>query len=270
MTFLEAIILGLVQGLTEFLPISSSGHLILVRTLFGVNNTDGLAFDAVLQLASVVAVLVYFLPDVWLLMQTALRKLGRLPVNKREETLLFALLVATVPAVIFGLSLESFMESTFRSPLLVAGVLVAGSLFFMYAEFSYVHKPRSNEMSVKKGLKIGFFQVLALIPGMSRSGATICGGMLLGLSRIEAARFSFLLSIPIIAGAGMKKLLDLVLSDIATAWLPLMAGSIVAFLTSLLAIHLLLSFVRTHSLWVFIWYRIILASFVVFVFFLGS
>jgi undecaprenyl-diphosphatase len=269
MNFFDAAILGLVQGLTEFLPVSSSGHLILVRTLFGVNDAQGLAFDAVLQLASVGAVLVYFFPDIWLLMQTALRKLGRLPVNKREETLLYALLIATVPAVIFGLLLESFMESTFRSPLLVAFVLVLGSVFFMYAEYMYQKTPRSHEMSIKKGLFIGLFQVLALVPGMSRSGATICGGMLLGLSRIEAARFAFLLSVPIIAGAGMKKLLDLLASDTTTTWLPLIAGSVVSFIVSLFAIHFLLSFVRSHSLWPFIWYRIILALFVLFVFFFG-
>lgn len=267
MSLFESIILGLVQGLTEFLPISSSGHLILVRTLFGVDDAQGLAFDAVLQLASVIAVCVYFFPDIWLLAQTALRKLGRLPVNKKDEVLLYALLIGTIPAVILGLLLESFMESVFRSPLIVAGVLIAGSVFFMYAEYTYVNKPRMNEMTIMKGLKIGFFQVLALIPGMSRSGITITGGMMLGLTRIDAARFAFLLAIPVIAGAGGKKLLELIVEGNATPWIPLMAGSFVSFFVSLFAIHFLLSFVKTHSLWPFIWYRIILAFFVLFVFF---
>lgn len=269
MSFIEAIALGIIQGITEFLPISSTGHLILARTLFGVNDAQGLAFDAVLQLASVGAVCVYFFPDIWILAQTALRKLGRLPVNKREETLLYALCIATIPALIFGLLLESFMESTFRSPLIVAAVLIGGAFFFMYAEYMYQQKPRTNEMTIKKGLQIGFFQVLALIPGMSRSGATISGGMLLGLSRTEAARFAFLLAIPIITGAGLKKLLELLVSDTTTAWLPLLAASVIAFFTSLAAIHFLLAFVRSHSLWPFIWYRIILAGFVLFVFFFG-
>jgi undecaprenyl-diphosphatase len=269
MQFFEAIALGLVQGVTEFLPISSSGHLILLRSLFGVNDAQGLAFDAVLQLASVAAVFVYFFPDVWLLAQTALRKLGRLPVNRREETLLYALLIGTIPAIIFGLFLESFMESTFRHPILVALVLVVGSVLFMFAEYTYQNSPRTNEMSIKTGLKIGFFQVLALVPGMSRSGATISGGMFLGLSRVEAARFAFLLSIPIITGAGLKKLLELITSDETIQWVPLLSGSLVSFFVSLLAIHFLLSFVRSHSLWPFIWYRIILASFVLFVFFFG-
>lgn len=267
MTIFEAIALGFVQGLTEFLPVSSTGHLILLRTVFGVNDAQGLAFDAVLQLASVAAVFVYFFPDVWLLSQTALRKLGRLPVNKKDETLLYALLIGTIPALVFGLLLESTIASTFRSPVLVASVLIVGSIFFMYAEYMYLNKPRINEMSIKRGLQIGFFQVLALVPGMSRSGATICGGMLLGLSRSEAARFAFLLSIPIITGAGLKKLLELIVAKEAIAWLPLLVGSTVAFFVSLMAIHFLLSFVRSHSLWPFIWYRIILALYVLLVFF---
>lgn len=269
MTYLEAAVLGAVQGLTEFLPVSSTGHLILARTVFGLNDAQGLAVDAVLQLATVAAVFVYFFPDIWLLSQTALRKLGRLPVNRKDEILLYALLIATIPAVVFGLMLESLMESAFRSPILVAGVLVAGSFFFMYAEYKYQNTPRTNEMSVSKGFKIGLFQVLALIPGMSRSGATIAGGMLMGLSRSEAARFAFLLALPVITGAGLKKLLDLLVSDESIQWLPIAVGSAVAFTTGLLAIHFLLAFVRSHTLWPFIWYRIILAGFVLFVFYFG-
>lgn len=269
MTILEAALLGAVQGITEFLPISSSGHLILARTVFGLNDAQGLAVDAVLQLATVAAVFVYFFPDIWMLAQTALRKLGRLPVNRKDEVLLYSLLVATIPAVVLGLALESLMESAFRSPLLVAGVLVAGSLFFMFAEYQYQNKPRTNEMSLGKGFKIGLFQALALVPGMSRSGATIAGGMLMGLSRSEAARFAFLLAIPVITGAGLKKLLELIVSDEAVMWTPVLVGSIVAFTSGLVAIHFLLAFVRTHTLWPFIWYRIILAAFVVFVFFFG-
>jgi len=269
MTYLEAAILGAVQGLTEFLPVSSTGHLILARTVFGLNDAQGLAVDAVLQLATVAAVFVYFFPDIWLLSQTALRKLGRLPVNRKDEILLYSLLIATIPAVVFGLMLESLMESAFRSPILVAAVLVAGSLFFMYAEYKYQNTPRTNEMNLSKGFKIGLFQVLALIPGMSRSGATIAGGMLMGLSRSEAARFAFLLALPVITGAGLKKLLDLLVSDESVLWLPIAVGSAVAFVTGLLAIHFLLAFVRSHTLWPFIWYRIILAGFVLFVFYFG-
>jgi undecaprenyl-diphosphatase len=265
MTILESIILGLVQGLTEFLPVSSTGHLILTRTVFNVADSNALAFDAVLHLATATAVIVYFFPDIWLLVQAGLRKLGKLPVNPRDETLLYSLLIATIPAVILGLSLESLMESTFRSPLLVAAVLIAGSLFFMYAEWMYLKQPRTNIINIRKGFKIGLFQTLALIPGMSRSGATISGGMLLGLSRVEATRFAFLLAVPVITGAGLKKFIEMLSSGESIAWLPVLIGAGVSFVVGLTAIHFMLRFVRTHTLWPFIWYRLILASFVIFI-----
>lgn len=269
MSFLEAIILGSLQGFTEFLPISSTGHLILARTLFSIDTSYALAFDALLHLATVLAVVVYFKNDIWVLTQVALRKLSRLPVNRKDEVMLYALLVATVPAVVFGLFLESYMESTFRSPLLVAAVLVIGSVLFMYAEWTQLNKPRTHDMSVAKGLKIGFFQVLALLPGMSRSGATISGGMILGLTRVEAARFAFLMAIPVITGAGCKKLLELITSDEVVAWTAVGIGATASFLTGLLAIHFMLNFVKKHTLWPFIWYRLILAFFVVFIVLLG-
>lgn len=265
MTHFEAVLLGLVQGLTEFLPVSSSGHLIIARSLFGISDANPLAFDAVLQLATILAVMLYFSKDIWQLVNTGLRKLGRLPVDKTEETLLYALLIGTIPAVILGLSLESLMETVFRSALLVAGVLVVGSGLFMYAEWRYLHEPRRNEMTIKNGLIIGFFQSLALIPGMSRSGATIAGGMILGLSRPEAARFSFLLALPVITGAGLLKFLELIESGQSVDWVSVSVGAAVAFVSGLGAIHFMLRFVRSHTLWPFIWYRVLLAAFVIFV-----
>lgn len=269
MSIFESIILGFVQGVTEFLPISSTGHLILARTLFDVEITDPLAFDAMLHLATATAVIIYFKNDLWLLAQAAMRKLGRLPVNRRDEVLIYALAAGTVPAVILGLLLENLMATAFQSPLLVAGVLVAGSVMFMFAEWKYLNEPRRCDVDVKKGFQIGLFQSLALIPGMSRSGSCIAGGMFLGLSRHEAARFAFLLAIPVILGAGAKKALELITSGTDVAWLSVSAGAVTAFFVGLLAIHFMLSFVKNHSLWPFIWYRIILACFVLFVFVFG-
>ncbi|MEX0930835.1 MAG: undecaprenyl-diphosphatase UppP [Candidatus Paceibacterota bacterium] len=263
MSFIEASILGLMQGITEFLPISSTGHLVLARSFFGFDDTLALSFDAILHLATAAAVVVYFIPDIKLLSNTALRKLGRLPVNQRDLTLLTALIVGTIPAVIAGLSLESFMETVFREPLLVAGILVAGSFLFMYAEWTCLNYRRESEMSTKKGLQIGLFQVLALVPGMSRSGATIAGGMLLGLTRVEAARFAFLLAIPLMLGAGSKKLLELMISNEPVVWGAVAIGAIVAFVSGLAAIHFMLGFVKRYTLWPFIWYRLVLAGFVV-------
>lgn len=263
MTFIEASLLGLLQGITEFLPVSSTGHLVLARTFFGFDDAYALSFDAILHLATAAAVMVYFMPDITLLVNTALRKLSRLPVNERDMRLLIALIVGTIPAVIAGLFLESYMETIFREPLLVAGVLVAGSFLFMYAEWTYLNSSREHEVSTKKGLQIGLFQTLSLVPGMSRSGATIAGGMLLGLSRVEAARFAFLLAIPLMLGAGSKKLIELMISNEPVVWGAVLIGALVAFTSGLAAIHFMLSFVKRYTLWPFIWYRLVLAGFVI-------
>lgn len=262
MEAVNSIFLGLLQGLTEFLPVSSTGHLVLLHYLQGAGEHD-LAFDAVLQLATVLAVVIYFHKDLISMANQVLRQLSRLPVNKKEITTAYALMIGTIPAIIAGLLLESYMETVFRHPLIVASVLIAGSVLFMYAEWHYLKHPREEKITLWKGLQIGLFQCLALIPGMSRSGASIVGGMLMGLSRAEAARFSFLLAVPIIAGSGGKKLLDLLSSDTTFNWGSLALAAVVAFLAGLFAIRFMLSFVRRHTLWPFIWYRIVLAGVVI-------
>lgn len=269
MDIFSSIVLGFVQGVTEFLPVSSTGHLVLTHSLLGVEDTSSLAFDAVLHLATALAVIVYFFDEIYILIQTVMRKLGRLPVNEKDFTVVKAVGIGIIPAIILGLILESTMEQMFRNPILVAIVLIVGSLFFMYAEYQYENNFHTGEVDVKTGFKIGLFQTLALIPGFSRSGATIAGGMILGLSRSDAARFSFLLAVPIILGAGAKKILELISSDVEVAWLSIGVGAFVAFVVGLCAIHFMISFVRKHTLWPFIWYRIILACFVLFVAFFG-
>jgi undecaprenyl-diphosphatase len=265
----SGIILGIVQGLTEFLPVSSTGHLILAHAVLGVEDTSSLAFDAVLQLATAFAVIVYFFDELFILVQTVLRKLGRLPINEKDLLVVNAIAAGTIPAIILGLLLEKYMEGIFRNPILVAIVLILGSIFFMYAEYVYDNNFHTAEIDTKTGLKVGLFQTLALIPGFSRSGATIAGGMILGLNRSDATRFSFLLALPIILGSGLKKLLELVSSSHEVAWFPLSIGAVVAFVVGLCAIHFMITFVKKHTLWPFIWYRIVLASFVLFVTFFG-
>lgn len=269
MDFLNSLLFGLLQGVTEFLPVSSTGHLVLLHAILGEGQND-LAFDAVLQLATVLAVVIYFRRDLFDMANAVLRRLSRLPVNQKEITLAYALMLGTLPAVVLGLLLESYMEAAFRRPLLVAGVLLGGSALFAAAEWRYARRPRQDKMTLKKGWLIGLFQCLALLPGMSRSGASIVGGMLLGLSRSEAARFSFLLAVPIIAGSGLKKLLDLLVADNPVDWGSLSLAALAAFLSGLLAIHFLLSFVRRHTLWPFIWYRVVLAAFVIVFFYFGG
>lgn len=259
----NAIILGFVQGATEFLPVSSTGHLILMREALHATSKYALAYDAVLQLATGLAIVIYFLPDIWRLFQVFLRMLGRMPVPAKERTLIFAILLGTIPAVFFGLLLESRMETVLRSPVLVAFVLVAGAGLFAYAEYASAFHTTSRELTLKKGIIIGFFQSLALIPGMSRSGSTIAGGLILGLTRYEAARFSFLLAIPIVLGSGLKKLLELMKTQSLESLTPVWIGAAVAFFVGLGAIHFMLLFVRNNTLWPFIWYRIALAALVI-------
>lgn len=270
MDFFVAIILGWVQGITEFLPVSSTGHLILIREIFPDSTvTAGLAFDAMLHLATTAAILLYFAKDIGIIINSAMRMLGRLPVDDRDRTLIYALGVGTIPAVVLGFLLEGYMDTLFRSPLIVACVLIIGSIIFGYAEYVYAYRRERAVISVRLGWKVGLFQVLALIPGMSRAGITIAGGLILGLSRLEAARFSFLLAIPVMLGGGAKKMLELITQPEPVEWVFVGVGAITAFLVGLSAIHFMMRFMRRNSLWPFIWYRILLAIFVIALVFFG-
>ena len=209
--------------------------------------------------------IVYFRKDIWQMLQTFFRVIGRMPVNEKDMTLLKAVLIGMIPAGVAGLFLESYMESAFRSPLFIAAILLLGSVIFAIAEWQVARAPRAP-LTVRRGVGVGFFQVLALLPGMSRSGITIAGGMLLGLSRVEAARFTFLLALPLILAAGGKKLFELFASGEAVPWTLVLVGAVTSFLVGLAAVHFMLSFVRRHTLWPFIWYRVLLAAIVLFVF----
>lgn len=248
---LTFVYLGIIEGLTEFIPVSSSGHLILVRHFFGLSTGNDLAVDAVLQLAAAAALVVYFWRDIWELVQF------------KNMTLLWAIIIGTIPALIIGLLLESTMESTFRSPVLVAYTLIVGSLIFIAAEWALKKYSVRKEMATlgwKDSLIVGFWQSLALIPGMSRSGMTIAGGMIQGFSRADAARFGFLLSLPILFGSGLKKFYELDAGGaLLTIGAPLLWGSLAAFLTGLAAIYILMIVVRRTPLTVFAVYRIALA-----------
>jgi undecaprenyl-diphosphatase len=257
-----AIILGAVQGLTEFLPISSSGHLLLARELLGANTEHGLAFDAVLQLGTLVAVFIYFRNDVAQLAQDAWQLARRKDIPEERRQWLAAILLGSIPAGLAGIFLEDTMATVFRTPLLVAAALTAGSLLFLFAEFLAVRQKR-HPLTLATGLGVGVFQCLALVPGVSRSGATISGGLILGLDRATAARFSFLLSIPIIGASGLYKLVDLLRTpapDVSVA--ALAVGFAVAAGVGYAAIRALLAILQTHGLRPFIVYRLALAAIV--------
>lgn len=259
MNILDGILLGAIQGVTEFLPISSSGHLILARELFGIATQQGLAVDAVLHFATALAVLLYFWKDVRALLHTAYTLACGGQVAKQDKILLYGIVVATIPAVILGLLLESYMATVFRSALLVAGTLIAGSLLMAGAEWAAARYAR-GELTLKSSILIGFFQSLALIPGMSRAGMAISGGLFLGLTRTQAARFAFLLALPILLGSGAKKLLELGSNgSFETLGFSLVVSAVTAFVVGLLAVHYLLKYLRNHTLGVFIIYRLVLA-----------
>jgi undecaprenyl-diphosphatase len=252
-----SVILGAIQGLTEFIPISSSGHLVLVREFLNVNDASGLAFDAVLHLATSLAILIYFREEIKKIILAGWNFLAGGEVEREDRTLLVALVLGTIPVVIVALLFEKFLSEGIREPLIVIGALIAGSFLFWIAEMV---AEKNRRLTARGGLITGLFQIAALVPGMSRSGMAISGGLFMGLRRETATRFSFLLAFPIIFGAGMKKLLDIgsggMMNELG---LSLLIGSVVAFFFGLISIHYMLKFLRNHSLIIFAVYRILLA-----------
>jgi undecaprenyl-diphosphatase len=259
MTFLQSIILGVVQGLTEFIPVSSTGHLVIARQFMNLPE-GGLAYDAVLQLATAFAVLVYFWKDIR-------SYISKKAITTSESIMMKAVIAGTIPAVAIGILLESYMESVFRSILVVIITLVLGSILMYLAEWYAKKRGYDEELTPYKALTVGLFQCLALLPGMSRSGSTISGGLLAGLNRETATRFSFLLSFPILFGTGFKKLGDIITSSYSYHdYLMLAIGSLTAFVIGLAAIHFLITFLKKHTMHVFILYRLLLVVALVIIF----
>jgi undecaprenyl-diphosphatase len=263
MEFLSAVILGIVQGITEWLPISSTGHLILTERLLHLDPAVfNLTFDAAIQLGTTLAVIIFFRQDLWRLV-TRFRE-------PKERRLLVALVMATIPAVVFGVLLQDYIETSFRTLPVIAAMLAIGGVVFLLVEKYATVRKQQSEATWKDALVIGLAQSLALVPGVSRSGSTIVAGMLLGLSREEAARFTFLLSIPIIVLAGGKKLLDVVQGDAGAVQLNLvLVGTVVAAVVGYLTIKYLLRYLAHHSLAVFAYYRFVLAAILLLVIGLG-
>ncbi len=255
MTTLQGLILGITQGLTEFLPISSSGHLILIPTLFRW-NIQSLTFDTVLHLGTLSALVIYFYKDIFTIL--------------KSRKLLLLMFVGSVPAAIIGYFLESTIENIFRSAHSVAVFLAVGTGLMILAELVYKKSNVAQKIeniesiTLKKSVIIGFFQSLALFSGVSRSGSTISGGMLFGLKRDLAARFSFLLSMPIVAGAAAFKILESYKS--LTLDGAMLGGFLGSFIVGILAINFLIKYLKNKNLWIFIIYRtlLVLALFLLF------
>lgn len=262
MIWYQALVLGAVQGLTEFLPISSSGHLILIPELFGW-NIQPLMFDVVLHLGTALAIIVYFWKDLVKITLATIKDR-----NSRDGKLGIYILVGSLPAAFFGLLLSDVVEGSLRGGFGVLVFLIIGTLIMLLAEVHYSkiklngrldeERDITGKLSNVKAVAVGFFQSLALFPGVSRSGATISGGMFLGLTREQAARFSFLLSIPIILAAGMFKIVESAGSDLMdVGYSALVIGFLTSFVVGILAINFLLNYLRTHTLYFFIIYRVL-------------
>lgn len=265
--FLQAILLGIIQGLTEFLPVSSSGHLLLGQYFLGLDQERfGLSFDVALHLGTLVAVIYYFRRDLLRMALAFGRSLGR-PGERFADPdgkLAYLVIASTVPAALIGYFLESFFETAVRSPWVVVFNLVLVGVLFIVGEAVGSHRREATKLTFREAVGIGLAQAAALVPGVSRSGATITLGLFLGLRREEAARFSFLMSVPIIAGAGTLQLVEVVSEGMDVAeMVNFVAGFVTSAAVGYLAIRFFLSFVVDHSLRAFAYYRFALAALVV-------
>ena len=267
MDILQSILFGLIQGLGEFLPISSTAHLVLVPWFFGWSD-PGLAFDVALHLGTLIAVLAYFWRD-WLDIfksssNAAFHTKYKLHNTKYGEDLLWLLVIASVPGALFGMLFEKKAETALRSPLLIAFALsVVGLVLFLIDRYAK-HKKNISEISWKDALIIGCSQALAIVPGVSRSGATMSAGLALGLSREGAARFSFLLSTPIIFGAAALKIPHLVREGMDAG---MVIAIVCAALSGYMAIKYMLKLITKIGYAPFFAYRLALAAAVVIFFF---
>ena len=268
---LEAIFLGVVQGLTEFLPVSSSGHLLLGQYFLGMDQARfGLTFDAAIHTGTVLAVISFFWRDLLRMAGAFLRSLRGPNFEERDQRMAYLILVATIPAGVIGLLFQNFFRNEVRSPWLVAFNLVLVGVLFIVGEIVGRQNRTSDKLGFKEALAIGLAQTVALFPGVSRSGGTITLGLFLGLRRDEAARFSFLMSVPITAAAALLSLADAFGSGIdAGDALLFVAGSVTSGVVGYLAIRFLLNYLAGHSLRVFAYYRFALAAVVVLLLLLG-
>lgn len=259
MDWIQAVVLGLVQGLTEFLPISSSAHLILVPRLLGWQD-QSLAFDVALHFGTLMAVVGYFLKDIRAMTIAWLRSL----VNGEpsgDARLAWGLLLATIPAGVVGFLLEEYVEAGQPDdPRLIAGTLITFALLLWWAQRRARQNRAEDALRWSDYLLIGVAQAIALIPGASRSGVTMTAGLMLGLTRVGAARFSFLMALPIIVIATLYEFLQLATAAEPAPWVAITTGATAAAISGWFCIHFLLKFITTVGFLPFVIYRLILGA----------
>jgi len=251
--YIIAILLAVVEGITEFLPVSSTGHLILAESLFqlGEDETFADAFIVIIQLPAILSVCIYFWSQLWPVKQGAL--------DSKIVTLWVKVIAAFVPAVVLGLLFDDVIESLFNETAVAIALIVGGIIILLVERRTYEGATASiHDLTYKQAISIGFCQCLAMIPGTSRSGATIVGGLLLGASRSVAAEFSFFLAIPTMVGATAYKVMKNGLEFTSHQWTLIAIGSVVAFVVAYAVVAFLMSFIQKHSFSVFGVYRIVI------------
>ena len=256
-SWFEAILLGIVQGLTEFLPISSTAHVRIVPALLGQPD-PGAAFSAVIQLGTMAAVLIYFRSDIARITVAFLKGLRHRELRRTPDSLMgWYVIVGTVPVVIFGFAFRHQISGGARSLLLISTVLVIGGILMLAVDRVAVLQRGTDSVTWRDGIIIGFCQALALVPGVSRSGATIVGGLVLGFNREAAARFSFLLSIPAVVLSGLFELKDVGDGSNNAPILATAIATVFAFIVGYAAIAFLLRYLARHTLTIFGVYRVV-------------
>ena len=263
MTWLQIVVLAIVQGLTEFLPISSSGHLILVPAFAGWGD-QGLAFDVAVHFGSLLAVCAYFREDVVAMFRGGFQLLG-LRTDTPESRIAMVLAVGTIPAAIAGLTLAGWIEANLRDPSVVVGTLSGYAVLMVLADRWGRRERNVTDVGIADAIWIGIAQALALIPGTSRAGITITAARVLGFARQDAARFSFLLSIPIILMATGYKGLELALGDEAVSWATLGSAAVISGIVAYLSIGFFMRVVSYIGLLPFAIYRLALAAVILYV-----
>ena len=262
---LKVIFLGIVEGITEWLPVSSTGHLILVEEFIKLNVSEAFweMFMVVIQLGAIMAVVVLYFKELWPF-QNQKKAKGALERYVKTDKMImwFKIVVSCIPSIVIGLPFNDFIEAHFNNYLVVSIMLIVYGIFFILIE-NYNKKRTASINSVveigwKTAFLIGVFQLLAVIPGTSRSGATIIGGILLGTSRTVAAEYTFFLAIPTMFGASLLKLVKFGLNFTGTEAIILIVGTLVSFVVSILAIKFLMGYIKKHDFKIFGWYRIAL------------
>jgi len=254
-----AFILAVVQALTEFLPVSSSGHLVILHKFLDIGMIDALTFDVALHFGTTLALILFFRSQLLKYIKAFVQMFSSFNLANGEQKTVVNLILATIPAALAGFFLEQYIELYFRHLMVVVVALITGGIVIILVEKYAKKKTTFEGLSFLESIVIGCAQALALIPGVSRSGATIITGMLLKLKRDEAAQFSFILSIPIVLGATLKKLLDLDITAVTgSEWSIFAFGVFISFIFGYFVIKYFIRFVQRRSLSIFGYYRIIL------------